>query len=79
MEENYESMVAKINNKYTDIFGIVNTFSTFFSHHISTIQGGLILTNDEEIYEFMLSLRSHGWTRDNYKSLSLNQINIYYV
>lgn len=65
MEDNCESMGAKINNKYTGTYGIVNTFSTFFSHHISTIEGGLVLTNDREIYELMLSLRSHGWTRDN--------------
>jgi CDP-6-deoxy-D-xylo-4-hexulose-3-dehydrase len=68
MEDNCESMGAKINNKYTGTFGIVNTFSTFFSHHISTIEGGLVLTNDKEIYELMLSLRSHGWTRDNSKN-----------
>ena len=71
MEDNCESMGAKIKNKYTGTYGIVNTFSTFFSHHISTIEGGFILTNDKEIYEILLSLRSHGWTRDisNRKSI----------
>ena len=64
MEDNCESMGAKIDNKYTGTFGIVNTFSTFFSHHISTIEGGLILTNNSELYNIILSLRSHGWTRD---------------
>lgn len=70
MEDNCESMGAKVNNKYTGTFGIVNTFSTFFSHHISTIEGGLVLTNNREIYELMLSLRSHGWTRDNTNSFN---------
>ncbi len=64
MEDNCESMGAKINGRYTGTFGIVNTFSTFFSHHISTIEGGLVLTDDFEIYNLLLSLRSHGWTRD---------------
>ena len=51
MEDNCESMGAKINGKFTGTFGIVNTFSTFFSHHISTIEGGIILTNREDIFK----------------------------
>ena len=64
MEDNCEFMGAKVGKRFTGTFGIVNTFSTFFSHHISTIEGGLILTNNSEIYNIILSLRSHGWTRD---------------
>ena len=77
MEDNCESMGAKINEKYTGTFGIVNTFSTFFSHHISTIEGGVVTTNDYEIYNLLLSLRSHGWTRDlkNNFYLKKNQSN----
>ena len=73
MEDNCESMGAKINGKYTGTFGIVNTFSTFFSHHISTIEGGLILTDDFEVYNLLLSLRSHGWTRDLSKNFYLKK------
>ncbi|MDC2969406.1 DegT/DnrJ/EryC1/StrS family aminotransferase [Candidatus Pelagibacter sp.] len=73
IEDNCESMGAKINNKFTGTFGIVNTFSTFFSHHISTIEGGVLLTNNREIYEIALSLRSHGWTRDNSKSFYMKK------
>lgn len=73
VEDNCESMGAKINNKFTGTYGIVNTFSTFFSHHISTIEGGVILTNDKEIYELSLSLRSHGWTRDNSKNFKMKK------
>ena len=36
----------------------------FFSHHISTIEGGMVVTNDEELYHLMLTLRAHGWTRN---------------
>lgn len=63
-EDNCESMGAKFNGRYTGTFGFVNTFSTFFSHHISTMEGGLVLTNDKEIYNLLKSIRNHGWTRD---------------
>jgi len=63
IEDNCESMGATVQGKYTGTFGICGTFSTFFSHHISTMEGGIITTNDEEIYHLLLSLRSHGWTR----------------
>jgi CDP-6-deoxy-D-xylo-4-hexulose-3-dehydrase len=63
-EDNCESMGAKFNDVYTGTFGLIGTFSTFFSHHISTIEGGLILTDDFEIYSLCKSLRNHGWTRD---------------
>lgn len=63
-EDNCESMGAKFNGRYTGTFGLVNTFSTFFSHHISTMEGGLILTNDKEMYCLLRSIRNHGWTRD---------------
>ena len=62
-EDNCESMGAMLNNRYCGTFGYVGTFSTFFSHHISTMEGGVIVTDDEELYELCLSLRSHGWTR----------------
>jgi CDP-4-dehydro-6-deoxyglucose reductase, E1 len=63
-EDNCESMGAKLNGVYTGTFGLIGTFSTFFSHHISTIEGGIILTDDFEIYSLCKSLRNHGWTRD---------------
>ena len=43
--------------------GLMGTYSTFFSHHMATMEGGLIGTDDEELYHILLSLRSHGWTR----------------
>ncbi len=63
VEDNCESMGATFNGKHTGTFGHVGSFSTFFSHHISTMEGGVITTDDEELYHIMLSLRSHGWTR----------------
>lgn len=63
LEDNCESMGAKFEGRYTGTFGHVGSFSTFFSHHISTMEGGVITTDDEELYQIMLSMRSHGWTR----------------
>ncbi len=64
LEDNCESMGARFNGRYTGTFGLVNTFSTFFSHHISTMEGGVVLTDDKELYNILKALRNHGWTRD---------------
>jgi CDP-4-dehydro-6-deoxyglucose reductase, E1 len=64
IEDNCESMGAKFQGKQAGTFGVMGSFSLFFSHHISTMEGGLIVTDDEELYQILLSLRAHGWTRD---------------
>lgn len=64
LEDNCESMGAEFQGKKTGTFGLMGTFSSFFSHHISTMEGGLVVTDDEEIYHILLSLRAHGWTRN---------------
>lgn len=63
LEDNCESMGSVFNGKYAGTFGVVGSFSTYFSHHISTMEGGVVLTDSEELYHIMMSLRSHGWTR----------------
>lgn len=63
-DDNCESMGAKYNGKFTGTSGLVNTYSTFFSHHISTMEGGFVVTDDYEIFSLCKSLRNHGWTRD---------------
>lgn len=63
LEDNCESMGSSIKNKMSGTFGLMGTFSTFYSHHISTMEGGVITTDDEIIYEILLSLRAHGWVR----------------
>ena len=63
-EDNCESMGAALNGKPCGTFGDVNTFSTFYSHHISTMEGGLLLTNDTEIDHLARAIRNHGWARD---------------
>ena len=64
LEDNCESMGATFNDKKTGTIGVMGTFSSFYSHHISTMEGGTIVTNDEELHQILISLRSHGWTRD---------------
>jgi CDP-4-dehydro-6-deoxyglucose reductase, E1 len=63
LEDNCESLGATLNHQQAGTFGLMGTYSSFFSHHISTMEGGLIVTQDEELYHLLLSLRSHGWTR----------------
>ncbi len=64
IEDNCESMGALYEGKQAGTFGLMGSFSSFFSHHISTMEGGLVVTDDEELFHVMLSLRAHGWTRN---------------
>lgn len=64
IEDNCESMGATFHGKQAGTFGVMGTFSSFFSHHISTMEGGLVVTDDEELFQILLSLRAHGWTRN---------------
>ena len=63
-EDNCESLGAEYKDKQTGTFGVMGTFSTFFSHHMATMEGGFVATDDEELYHILLSLRAHGWTRN---------------
>lgn len=63
LEDNCESLGAVYGGRQAGTFGIAGSYSSFFSHHIATMEGGLVVTDDEELYHIMLSLRSHGWTR----------------
>lgn len=64
LEDNCESMGAEYKGKQAGTFGIMGTYSTFFSHHMATMEGGFVVTDDEELYHILLSLRAHGWTRN---------------
>jgi len=64
LEDVCESMGSKYKGEYLGTFGIASFFSMYFGHHLSTIEGGFINTNDEELYHMLLMMRSHGWDRD---------------
>ena len=63
-EDNCESLGAKVGGKQAGTFGMAGTYSSFFSHHISTMEGGITVTDDLAFYQTMKSIRAHGWTRD---------------
>ena len=63
-EDVCESMGSKYKNDYLGSFGFASFFSMYFGHHLSTIEGGFINTNDEDFYHLLLMMRSHGWDRD---------------
>ena len=64
LEDVCESMGSKYKEKYLGTFGLASFFSMYFGHHLSTIEGGFINTDDEDLYYDLLMIRSHGWTRD---------------
>lgn len=64
IEDNCESLGAKYNGKYLGTLGLIGTYSTFYSHHMCTMEGGVVVTDDRELYEYMLAIRAHGWTRN---------------
>lgn len=64
LEDNCESMDAELNGRKAGTFGDLNSFSFFFSHHISTMEGGMVLTDDLELAHLCRAMRAHGWTRD---------------
>ncbi len=65
IEDNCESLGARTpDGKLCGTFGLLSTFSFFYSHQVSAVEGGMILTDDEELAGLCRILRAHGWTRD---------------
>lgn len=64
LEDSCESVGSISENQKTGTFGLASSFSTYYGHHFSTIEGGLISTDDYEMYNVFKSIRSHGWSRD---------------
>ncbi len=83
IEDNCESLGSKYKGKMLGNYGLASTFSFFVGHHLSTIEGGMICTDDEELYENLKMSRSHGWTRNNsetfkQKKRDENNVNDFY-
>lgn len=64
MEDACAATGSSYDNKFVGNFGEISTFSFFYGHHLSTIEGGMVCTNNEEIYDLLLHIRSHGWPKD---------------
>lgn len=74
VEDSCEAMETVFKGKKVGTFGLMSTFSLFYAHIICSVEGGIIATNDKELYNILLSLRAHGWmrswdsaTREKYK------------
>ena len=64
LEDVCESHGAEFKGKKLGSFGLVSNFSFYFAHHMSTIEGGMVCTNDEKLYQVCRMLRSHGLVRE---------------
>lgn len=63
-EDNCESLGSVVNGRLLGNYGIASTFSFFVGHHLSSIEGGMVCTDDEELFSQLLMARSHGWDRN---------------
>ena len=63
VEDTCEALGSTIRKKIRT-FGIASSFSFYYGHHISTIEGGMVCTNNHALANIMKSVRSHGWLRD---------------
>ncbi|MDA7733631.1 aminotransferase class I/II-fold pyridoxal phosphate-dependent enzyme [Candidatus Pelagibacter sp.] len=68
IEDNCESLGGKQKNKFMGTFGDFGTFSFFYSHQITSGEGGMILCNNQRDYEILVSLRSHGWSKGMFQN-----------
>jgi len=64
LEDNCESLGSKMDGTLLGNFGLASTFSFFVGHHLSTIEGGMVCTDDEKLYEMLVIVRAHGWDRN---------------
>ena len=66
LEDSCESVgtLCPVSGKKTGTLGLASSFSTYYGHHFSTIEGGFVCTDDYEFYNIVKSIRSHGWSRD---------------
>lgn len=64
LEDSCEALGSTFDGRKLGTLGAAGSFSFYYGHHISTIEGGMVVTDDSDLYQIMLSLRSHGWSRD---------------
>ncbi|MCL2091363.1 MAG: aminotransferase class I/II-fold pyridoxal phosphate-dependent enzyme [Micrococcales bacterium] len=64
VEDTCESLGSSVAGRTAGTFGHFGTYSFYFSHHITTIEGGMLVTDDDDLADLARSVRAHGWTRD---------------
>lgn len=79
IEDNCESLGSEFNGIKLGNFGLASTCSFFVGHHLSTIEGGMVCTDNKELHEELLMVRAHGWGRDSSEEVKSELINRYNV
>ncbi len=74
IEDACESLGASYNNKKVGSFGEMGSFSFYFGHHMTTVEGGMVVTDDLETYDLLKSARSHGWVRGSLREKNYEDI-----
>ena len=74
VEDNCESLGAEYESKKTGGFGLFGSFSFFFSHHLVTMEGGMVCTDSSELADYARALRAHGWLREVDKDSKLHRL-----
>ncbi|HCJ11663.1 MAG: aminotransferase DegT [Verrucomicrobia bacterium GWF2_51_19] len=64
IEDTCEALGSEYKGQKLGSLGLAGSFSFYYGHHISTIEGGMVVLNDSYLFNVMLSIRSHGWARD---------------
>ena len=64
LEDVCESLGSRYMGRLLGTFGLMSSFSLYYGHHLSTIEGGMVCTDDDELHNILKMLRSHGWDRD---------------
>ncbi len=64
LEDTCAAMGSRFGGGLVGTFGEMSTFSFFYGHHLSTIEGGMVCTNEDDLYDILVHIRSHGWPKD---------------
>jgi CDP-6-deoxy-D-xylo-4-hexulose-3-dehydrase len=90
MEDCCASHGSRFDNRKVGTFGELSAFSFYYGHHMSTIEGGMVCTNDSDLNDVLLELRSHGWAKDlsrekesqlatKYRPIEFNRVFTFYL
>ena len=79
IEDNCESLGAKFNKKFLGTYGDFGTFSFFYSHQITSGEGGMVICKEKNDYEILKSLRSHGWSREKKTAIKYPHLDPRYI
>jgi CDP-6-deoxy-D-xylo-4-hexulose-3-dehydrase len=75
VEDTCESLGTSIGERKAGAIGHFGTFSFYFSHHITTVEGGMLVTDDDQLADLGRSIRAHGWTRDLSNRAEIERVN----